>query len=141
MEKFPGKGGWTYVLLPKIKVETSMPFNWVIADGEIDGYLLTKYKLMPMGNNQHFLPVKAAIRKKIKKESGDQVYVKLKLHELPKEIPEELKACFENEPATTWQNFQAKSKMERDFQVNWIYSAKTEEQKADRIIQLIENCS
>jgi hypothetical protein len=39
--------------------------------GTIDDFEIRKYHLMPMGNGKFFLPVKAEIRKKIKKEAGD----------------------------------------------------------------------
>jgi hypothetical protein len=67
LERFPGKGGWTYARIPQILPSTDQPFGWVKVRGSIDGYEIDKYHLMPMGNGKLFLPVKADIRKKIKK--------------------------------------------------------------------------
>ena len=77
LEKYPGKGGWTYARIPEILQDKNTPFGWVKVMGSIDGYEIKNYHLMPMGNGQLFLPVKAAIRKKIGKETGDWVQVVL----------------------------------------------------------------
>ena len=65
LKKHPGKGGWTYAEIPEILQNKKNPFGWVKVRGNIDGFELKQYKLMPMGNNQLFLPVKAEIRKKV----------------------------------------------------------------------------
>lgn len=36
LEKFPGKGGWTYALIPKILQDKHSHFGWVIVNGSID---------------------------------------------------------------------------------------------------------
>jgi len=64
LEKFPGKGGWTYVRIPEVLQNKNSPFGWVKVKGRIDDYEIKNYKLMPMGNGQLFLPVKSDIRKK-----------------------------------------------------------------------------
>lgn len=94
LKKFPGKGGWTYTEVPQIKQDKRNPFGWVRVKGSIDGFELSQYKLMPMGNGKLFLPVKAAIRKAIKKEAGDHVSVILHLDDSLLEIPEEIIDCF-----------------------------------------------
>ena len=53
------------------------PFGWVKVRGFIDEFELKQYKLMPMGAGKLFLPVNAAIRKKIKKQAGDTVKIVL----------------------------------------------------------------
>lgn len=138
LEKFPGKGGWTFARIPEIKPNKNTPFGWVRVRGSIDGFVLEKYKLMPMGDETLFLPVKAAIRKKIKKEAGDQVVIKLWLDEVISGIPEELQACFDLEQKSTLQAFLAHPEFERNAMINWIYDAKTEDQKAGRILELMK---
>ena len=71
----------------------------------IDGYELKQYKLMPMGDKRLFLPVKAAIRKKIKKEVGDYVHIILYADETPTEIPEEIMECFSFEDSALLNTF------------------------------------
>lgn len=141
LKKFPGKGGWTYASIPEIKPSKHSPFGWVRVKGTIDGYALERYKLMPFGNGELFLPVKAEIRKKIKKEAGDTVYVKLSLDEIPEGIPEELMECFENESPQTKANFMQLPEFEQNAHINWIYDAKTEDEKVARIVELMKKMS
>ena len=138
LEKYPGKGGWTYAAIPEIVQNKNAPFGWVKVKGSIDGYPLKQYKLMPMGNGQLFLPVKAAIRKKIKKEAGDFVHIILYLDETPLETPEEIVDCFKNEPPQIYQTFMAFTEGERKSYLDWIYSAKTDETKVERIAEMMK---
>jgi hypothetical protein len=97
LEKFHGKGGWTFARLPDLTNNKKNPFGWVKVRGTIDDFEIRKYHLMPMGNGKLFLPVKAEIRKKIKKEEGDYVHVILFPDDEPLEVPDEmLCACRTN---------------------------------------------
>jgi hypothetical protein len=76
LEKYPGKGGWIFVILEGLpKQPKSGKGNWAKAHGSIDDYVLGEITLWPMPNGKVFMPVKAAIRKVIKKEEGDTVHV------------------------------------------------------------------
>lgn len=138
MQKFPGKGGWTYVVIPEIIRDKRQRFGWVRVSGSIDGYELRQYKLMPMGNDRLFLPVRAAIRKAIRKEAGDFVKVILYPDETPLEIPAELTLCFENEPKELYQAFLDLKEGEQKMYLDQIYSAKSEETKVQRIVKMME---
>jgi hypothetical protein len=137
LEKFQGKGGWTFAQIPEILPDKNAPFGWVRVRGSIDGFEIKGYHLMPMGNGKLFLPVKAEIRKKIKKQAGDSVHVILFEDNFPTEIPEELKACFLDVPGT-FEKFQQLSDGEQKASIDWIYAAKTEDTKARRILATIE---
>jgi hypothetical protein len=86
LEKFPGKGGWTFTRIPEIPQDKKAHFGWVKVRGTIDGYEIRKYHLMPMGNGMLFLPVKAEIRKHTKKKEGDFVHVILYPDNEPLEV-------------------------------------------------------
>lgn len=137
MERFPGKGGWTYVQIPEIIKSKNKPFGWVKVQGSIDGYEIRKYHLMPMGNGALFLPVKAAIRKKIGKQEGDAVHVILYPDDEPMEIPEEFVICLKDEPAAE-KFFNVLSESEQKFYIQWIYSAKKEETKIERMASAVD---
>lgn len=136
LEKFPGKGGWTYAQIPEIPPAKHQHFGWVRVRGTIDNYEFSNYHLMPMGNGMLFLPVKSEIRKKIGKKEGDTVHVILFADNLPATIPEELKICFQNEP-DVWELFSNYSNGQKKAIVEWIYSAKTDDTKVDRIVKAI----
>ena len=137
LEKFQGKGGWTFARIPEIPQDKKAHFGWVKVRGTIDGYEIRKYHLMPMGNGKLFLPVKAEIRKKIKKDVGDYVHVILYPDNEPLEVPEEMVLCLQDEPAA-WKFFNTLSESERNFYIEYIYSAKKEETKIDRLAKSID---
>ena len=137
LEKFHGKGGWTYARIPEILQDKKAHFGWVKVRGTIDGYEIRKYHLMPMGNGKLFLPVKAEIRKKIKKDEGDKVHVILYPDNEPLEVPEEMLLCLRDEPAAL-KFFNSLSESERKFYIQWIYSAKKDETKVDRLAKSID---
>ncbi len=138
LEKFPGKGGWTYAEIPEVLQNKNNPFGWVKVRGSIDDVALKQYKLMPMGNGRLFLPVKAALRKKIGKAAGDSVHVILFPDDSELEVPGEIRDCFKNEAPELYQNFCSFSEGEQKAYLDWIYEAKTEVTKAKRIVRMME---
>lgn len=136
LERFQGKGGWTYAHIPQILQDKSKPFGWVKVRGSIDGYEIRKCHLMPMGNGKLFLPVKAEIRKKIKKQEGDFVHVILYPDNEPMEVPDEMLLCLKDEPLAL-RFFNSLSESEQKFYIQWIYSAKKEETRIDRLAKTI----
>lgn len=138
LQKYPGKGGWTYAEIPEILQNKNNPFGWVKVKGSIDGFELKNYKLMPMGNGKLFLPVKAQIRKQIKKEAGDSVQVILFADDSRYEIPNEILECFQNEPNKISKVFFNFSEGEQKAYIDWIYEAKTLKTKTQRIVTMME---
>lgn len=142
LEKSPGKGGWTYTIIPEILPDKHAPFGWVKVKGSIDGYEISDYHLMPTvtGTGQLFLSVKAEIRKKIKKEAGDYVHIILYPDNDPLEVPEEFLLCLQDDEEAS-QFFHSLSESEQQNYVKWIYSAKTERTKVDRMAKTIARLS
>ncbi|UII79163.1 YdeI/OmpD-associated family protein [Flagellimonas sp. CMM7] len=141
LQKFPGKGGWTYAAISEVLQNKNTPFGWVKVRGSIDGYTLNQHKLMPMGNGQLFLPVKAAIRKKINKTNGDYVKVILYADHSSFEIPDEILECFKNEPEQLLTTFHSFAEGSQKAYIDWIYNAKTDETKAIRILKMMDRLS
>ncbi|MFW2475276.1 MAG: YdeI/OmpD-associated family protein [Sediminibacterium sp.] len=140
LEKFPGKGGWTFARIPEIKQNKNNPFGWVTVKGSIDGVPFEKYKLMPMGNGQLFLPVNAALRKKIAKQAGDYIIVSIYPDDGPLELPDDLLTCLKDEP-TAYENFmQFKESFQKEY-LDWIKAAKKESTRIDRIAITVSNAS
>jgi Domain of unknown function (DUF1905)/Bacteriocin-protection, YdeI or OmpD-Associated len=135
LEKFQGKGGWTFARIPEIVQNKNKPFGWVRVRGTIDQFEINNYNLQPMGNGNLFLPLKAEIRKKIRKEEGDYVHIVLFTDNFPTEITEELKLCLMDEP-NAYKTFLSFTLEKQKAIIEWIYSAKTEEIKADRIAKI-----
>lgn len=135
LEKFPGKGGWTYTEIPEIPMGKAS-FGMLKVKGSIDGFEFKKYHLMPFGNGKLFLPVKAEIRKKIKKQAGDHVHVILYPDNEPLEVPDELLLCLQDDPEAL-QFFNSLNESEQHNYIKWIYSAKTDQTKVDRMAKTL----
>lgn len=139
LKKYPGKGGWTYAEIKTVSQNKSNPFGWIKVKGMIDDFPLNQYKLMPMGEGKLFLPVKAEIRKIIGKEAGDKVHVILYYDNDPLTIPSEILECFESENKVVLQRFKELSEGGQKRYLDWIYAAKTDKTKAERIVMLIND--
>ena len=87
---------------------------------------------------ENFLPVKAEIRKVIKKSEGDYVHITLYPDNDPLDVPEEMLLCLQDEPRAL-KFFNSLSESEKRYYINWIYSAKKEETKVSRLAKSISN--
>ena len=141
MEKFPGKGGWTYLSIPEIKPDPKVPFGWVQVNGFMDDHRIEKAKLMPGGNGLLILPVKKSLRKSLSKKYGDIVKVKLKLDDTPIEVPEDIKACLQMESEELWSTFNNLRESSRKAYIDWINEAKGKDTKVRRILKMMNDLS
>jgi hypothetical protein len=137
LQKFPGKGGWTYADIPEIKSDRHAPFGWVEVRGYVDDHPLEYYKLMPKGDGQMFLPVKAEVRKKIGKQAGDEVHIRLKLEDSELVVPEDIQDCIDQEGDLVKQRFSKLSRHRKKYYLDWINEAKRDETKVERIAEMI----
>ncbi len=136
LEKFPGKGGWTYAALPGVKPAKHTWFGWRKVKGTIDGYAIAQYHLMPMGNGDLFLPVKAAIRKQIGKQAGDTVMVELFADEDVLPVPEDLLECLKDEPKAL-RYFETLSESGRKQYLDWIGNSGMESTRIERMAEAV----
>ena len=111
--------------------------GWVKVKGFIDDYEIKSYRLMPMANGKLFLPVKAEIRKKIKKQGGDWVKITLFADTDPLHIPDEFLLCLRDEPAA-YKTFHNLNESTQKYYVDWIYSSKKAETRIERIAKAID---
>ncbi len=137
LEKFAGKGGWTYIALPEIPNQKNFPFGWMLVDGTVDTYPLHQHKLMPQGNGHLMLSVNASIRKAIQKQAGDTVQLELYRATAHAEVPQEILDCLAMESKTVQDNFTQLPAADKQQFMRWIYEAKTEDTKAKRIVAMM----
>ncbi|MDQ8003284.1 MAG: YdeI/OmpD-associated family protein [Pedobacter sp.] len=140
LQKFDGKGGWTFIEIPEIQPDKHSHFGWVKVRGFIDHYELPHYPLQPMGNGRLFLPIKAEIRKQIKKQAGDTVKVILYSDDVNSKITEELKICLK-EVSGAYEKFSQLPENQQKAYIEWISASKRDEIKIQRIITVIDKIS
>lgn len=136
LEKFPGKGGWTFVRVPVEILPVRKAFGMIRVCGFVDDFEFEGKHLMPMGNGYLFLPIAKPIRTAIGKEQGDTVRLKLMRDEVPSQVPEELIDCLQDDPGKL-QLFQRLSDADQKHWIEHIYSANSPEVKSDRIVKLL----
>lgn len=137
LQKFPGKGGWTYTVISEIPADKKQKFGWVKVKGFIEDFELKSYKLMPMSNGKMFLPVRAEIRKKIGKKEGDWVKIILFQDRDPLHIPDDFLQCLRDEPEA-YKIFHSFNESNQKYYIDWIYSSKKEDTRIARMATSVD---
>lgn len=136
LERFSGKGGWTYIALPEIPKDKDAPFGIVKVKGRIDDYEINAVTLMVF-TGVLIMAVKAEIRKTIGKEEGDYVHLTLYKDDSVFKIPDDFKERLLEEGL--FDAFKTYKQWEQRMCVQWIFSAKRQETINERIIKTLYN--
>ena len=128
------KTGWSYVCIPpdiaeKLKPGFKKSFR---VKGKLDNYPIARQALLPMGNGEFILPLKAAVRKAIHKNKGAMVKLILEEDNRALKISAELLECLSDSPKAE-KKFKSLPFSHQMYYSNWIESAKTIGTKAKRI--------
>ena len=137
IKKFAEQGektGWTYIEIPATIANKLYPNNKKSfrVKGYLDDYKFSMIALLPMGEGNFIMTLKANIRKAIRKQKGDKVCVKMEVDKQELKPPAELIECLQDEPNALKQ-FQSITKGHQNYFINWINAAKTDPTKAKRI--------
>lgn len=133
------KTGWRYIEIPADMALEMKPGNKKSfrVRGKIDSYEISGFALMPMGDGKFIMPLKAELRKAIRKESGAMVRVQLEEHlNFKVAVPADLQDCFDFDPEAEIQ-FNTLAMSHRNYFIKWIDSAKTSETRAKRIVNTV----
>jgi hypothetical protein len=140
--KFDAQGektGWTYIDIPadiamQLKPGNKQSFRVM---GTLDNFSFRGVALMPMGDGNFIMALKADIRKGISKREGAMLHVRLETDdEFKIEMPSDLLDCLTDEPGTL-DHFNSLAKSHREYFIKWIDSAKTYPTRAKRIANTV----
>ena len=128
------KTGWTYIevsseIARKLHPENKKSFS---VKGKLDDYNFEQIALIPMGNGNFIMPLKASIRIALGKKKGATVAVLIALDSKEYELNKELIECLADEPEALY-FFNSKPKSFQHYYSKWIDAAKTDATKAKRI--------
>ena len=130
------KTGWTYIWIPadlalQMKPNNKKSFR---VRGMLDALPVSGLALMPMGEGNFIMALKADIRKKLHKNAGAMLHCKLEEDmDYKVEIPADLQECFDFEPEAL-EFFNSLAKSHREYFIKWINEAKTAETRAKRVV-------
>jgi len=133
------KTGWSYIEIPADLAQQMKPGNKKSfrVKGMLDGLAVSGMALIPMGEGNFIMALKAEVRKGIHKNAGAMLQVKLEEDkDFKVEMPDDLKECFDFEPGT-WDFFNSLPKSHREYFIRWINEAKTAETRAKRIVNTV----
>lgn len=145
IKKFQQQGektGWTYIEIPATIAEQLLPDNKKSfrVKGKLDDYPIEAVALIPMGESNFIMPLNATIRKAIKKQKNDSLFVKLEVDKKGYVLNEELMNCLKDEPKAD-AFFKTLSGSHQKYFSKWIESAKTMETKTRRIAMAVNALS
>ena len=133
------KTGWSYIHIPAHLAEELKPGNRrsFRVRGMLDGLPVAGLALMPMGDGDFIMALKADIRRQLHKNAGAVLKVSLEEDTNYKvDIPDDLQACFDFEPEAL-EFFNSLAKSHHDYFIKWINGAKTSETRAKRIVNTV----
>jgi uncharacterized protein YdeI (YjbR/CyaY-like superfamily) len=105
--------------------------------GFIDDYELKDHNLFPMGKGILMMAVKAEIRKKIGKQQGDWVTLKLYYDEPEDNTGEDFLICLKEDSAAE-NTFNKATKKQQQEIIDWISASKNEDMKVERIAKMLD---
>jgi len=132
------KTNWTYIL---IKSEVAEELNPGVKKtfrvrGTLDNVEIAQIALLPAGEGDFMLPLKAAMRKQLQKTAGATLKVKIAVEASKPPMDAELIQCLKDEPEA-WEQFSTLAPSHQRYFSNWVASGKTDTTRAKRIANTI----
>lgn len=128
------KTGWSYIEIPANIANRLLPGNKKSfrVKGKLDAHAITGTALLPMGDGNFIMPLKAEMRKLLRKQKGASLSVQLEVDDKPVALSKELLVCLRGEPEAD-AYFKSLPPSHRLYYSKWIDAAKTEQTRTKRI--------
>jgi Domain of unknown function (DUF1905)/Bacteriocin-protection, YdeI or OmpD-Associated len=136
------KTGWTYIVIPAALAQQLMPGNKKSfrVKGMLDKHPISGVALLPIGEGDFIMALKADLRRAIGKQKGAALVVVLAADTVAYKVNGLLLECLEDEPAAM-QYFESLPSSQQHYFSKWIESAKTEPTKTKRIAMAVNAMS
>ena len=136
------KTGWSYIRIPgalaqELKPGTRRSFR---VKGRLDDHRISGMALLPVGQGEFIMALKAEVRKAIGKERGAELEVELEADGKPIVPPKELLECLADEPRAL-AYFKSLPLSHQNYFGNWIKEAKAEATRTKRIARVVDAMS
>ena len=132
------KTGWSYIRIPAALAEKLMPGvrKSFRVKGRLDEHVIEKVALLPMGEGDFIMPLKANVRKTLRKQKGDSLRVELEVDKAVIKPPKDLMECLADEPEAL-AYFKTLPKSHQNYFGNWVREAKTEGTRTKRLASVV----
>ena len=132
------KTGWSYIRIPAALAEKLMPGvrKSFRVKGRLDEHAIEKVALLPMGEGDFIMPLKANVRKTLRKQKGDSLRVELEVDKAVIKPPKDLMECLADEPEAL-AYFKTLPKSHQNYFGNWVREAKTEGTRTKRLASVV----
>lgn len=133
------KTGWSYIRIPAAQAAKLMPGNKKSfrVKGRLDDLTVEKMALLPIGEGDFILALKASIRKALHKQKGDALRVELEVDKAAIKPPKELMQCLADEPQAL-AYFTSLPKSHQNYFGGWVRAAKTDGTRTKRIVCVVD---
>ena len=132
------KTGWSYIRIPAALAEKLMSGvrKSFRVKGRLDEHAIEKVALLPMGEGDFIMPLKANVRKTLRKQKGDSLRVELEVDKAVIKPPKDLMECLADEPEAL-AYFKTLPKSHQNYFGNWVREAKTEGTRTKRLASVV----
>ena len=136
------KTGWSYIKIPANIAQQLKPNNKKSfrVKGKLDDYPIKEIALMPMGEGDFIMALKASLRKAIKKNKGAKLQVQLLVDNEQPKLPGAFTECLADSPDAL-KFFKTLSLSHQNYYGAWIKNAKqqaTQEKRIAKVINALE---
>jgi len=132
------KTGWSYIRIPAALAQQLKPGNKKSfrVKGHLDEHSISGMALIPMGEGDFILALKADLRRTLRKQKGDSLTIRLEIDTKKILPPKDLLDCLADEPSAL-EYFKSLPMSHQNYFGNWIRSAKTEATRSNRIARVV----
>ncbi|MFL5729812.1 MAG: DUF1905 domain-containing protein [Cytophagaceae bacterium] len=137
-KKMGEKTGWSYIPIAADQAQELMPGNKKSfrVKGNLDAWAFEGVSLLPMGEGDFIMALNGTMRKKIRKEAGAMVKVRMLVDTKKQKLSPVFMDCLADEPKAM-KYFKTLPGSHQRYFSKWIETAKTDTTKARRIAQAV----